>query len=125
MRQMSPIIRVQRIRYLAAAVPLLRRWTARFIGCHNQTETRPVFDLKVRPEQHRCWKLLDSEADRKCRRIEAPVGHRPPGPAAATGGEQFRKRIVIETVHDRSRFILAPATMALFTSKLALTCNPL
>ncbi len=52
------------------------------------------------------------------------VQHRPLGPADARG-EQFRWRIVVETVHYRSRFIVAPATMALFTSKLALTCNSL
>ena len=64
------------------------------------------------------------EGDRRCRRIEAPVGHRPPGPAAATGGEQFRGRIVNETVTDLD-ISSGPATMALFTSKLALTSNSL
>lgn len=64
------------------------------------------------------------EGDRRGRRIEAPVGHRPPGPAAATGGEQFRGRIVNETVTDLD-ISSGPATMALFTSKLALTSNSL
>ena len=65
------------------------------------------------------------EGDRLGRRIEAPVGHRPPGPAAATGGEQFRGRIVNETVHNGSRYILGSCDNGAITSKLALTSNSL